>query len=211
MAKISVYNLEGKEVEKLDLADSVFSVPKNNDLVHQVAVAISGNGRQPLAHTKNRGERAGSGRKPWKQKGTGRARVGSVRSPLWKKGGVTFGPRNDRNYDRKVNKKMRSKAVSIVLSGKVRDNELIVIDKFNLKEKKTKMFAEAIDRLKIKGKILMAFSPEEKDLRLASRNLKVVKNVLVNQLNVMDMLQSKNLLMSKESVKYLEEKYSKEK
>jgi len=207
MAKIKVYNLEGKEIEEMQLSDSVFGLPKNDDLVHQIMVAMDANKRQVLADTKTRGERAGSGIKPWKQKGTGRARVGSRRTPLWKKGGVVFGPSNDRNYKQKINKKMNQKAIATVLSGKLKDQEIFVIDKLNFTEKKTKEVAKMLLNFKIKGKTLLAFSDAEKDLRLVSRNLAKVENILTPQLNVLEMLRNKNLFMSKESVVYLEEKY----
>ncbi|HPN96434.1 MAG TPA: 50S ribosomal protein L4 [Candidatus Moranbacteria bacterium] len=209
MAKAKLFNQEGKEIKDITLADSVFGLPANDDLVHQVMVAISGNKRQVLAHTKNRGERAGSGIKPWRQKGTGRARVGSVRTPVWRKGGVVFGPRNDRNFSRKINKKMNSLAIAVTLSGKLRDGELMIVDKLETKEKKTKKMAEILKNLKIKGKILMAFSDSEKDLKMISRNIENVNNIMTSQLNVLDMLNNKNLLMSQESVKFLEEKYKK--
>ncbi len=207
MAKIKVYNLEGKEVEEIELSDSVFGLPKNDDLVHQIVVAMDANKRQVLADTKTRGERAGSGIKPWKQKGTGRARVGSRRTPLWKKGGVVFGPTSERNYKHKINKKMNQKAIATVLSGKLKDQEIFVVDKLNFSEKKTKEVAKMFVNFKIKGKTLMAFSNAEKELRLASRNLAKVENILTPQLNVLEMLRNKNLLMSKESVMFLEEKY----
>lgn len=207
--KLKVYNLVGKEVEQMDVSDDVFGLKKNDDLVHQVAVAISSNQRQVLAHTKNRGERAGSGIKPWRQKGTGRARVGSVRTPVWRKGGIVFGPRKDRNYSQKVNKKMNSKAIALVLSGKIKSEELIVVDKLNIAEKKTKKMGEVLKNLDLKGRVLMVFSSEEKDLRIISRNIAKVENILTSQLNVLSMLNNKNLVMSKESVKYLEEKYGK--
>jgi large subunit ribosomal protein L4 len=207
--EIKVYNLEGKEIEELKLSDSVFGLPVNADLVHQVAVAITGNIRQVLAHTKTRGERAGSGKKPWKQKGTGRARVGSVRTPVWRKGGVAFGPRNDRNFKKKVNKKMNAKAIAMVMSGKVKDNELIVVDSLELKNKKTKEIASALTKLKIKGRTLIAYCEKEKDMRVASRNISKVENTMTSQLNVLDMLNNKYLIMSKESIKYLEGKYGK--
>ena len=191
------------------MSDSVFNIPLNPDLIHQIAVAQSGNIRQALAHTKNRGERAGSGKKPWKQKGTGRARVGSVRTPTWRRGGVAFGPRSDRNFKRKVNKKMNAKAIAMVMSGKVKDKELIVVENFELKNKKTKEMVKALNSLKIKGRTLMAYSEKEKDMRLASRNIKKVENTLTAQLNVLEMLNNKYLVMSKDSIKYLEEKYKK--
>lgn len=207
--EIAVYNKEGKEIEKIELSDAVFGVKKNDELIHQAMVAIQSNQRQVLAHTKNRGDRAGSGIKPWKQKGTGRARVGSVRNPAWKKGGVAFGPRNDRNFTKKINKKMNAKAIMMVLSAKLKDKEIIILDKFDLKEKKTKAVADILKNLKISARTLISFSKEEKDLRLASRNIKKVENILTDQLNVLEMLKNKFLLMSKDSVKYLEEKYNK--
>ncbi|MFZ2188537.1 MAG: 50S ribosomal protein L4 [Candidatus Moraniibacteriota bacterium] len=207
MATLKVYNLEGKELEEMKISDSVFGLPKNDDLVHQIVVAMDANKRQVLADTKTRGERAGSGIKPWKQKGTGRARVGSRRTPLWKKGGVVFGPSNDRNYKQKINKKMNQKAIATVLSGKLKDQEIFVIDKLSFSQKKTKQVAEMLLNFKIKGKTLMVFADAEKEFRIVSRNLAKVENILTPQLNVLEMLRNKNLFMSKESVMYLEEKY----
>lgn len=205
--KITVQNLKGKKVEDINLSEKVFGLKKNDDLLHQVMVAIYANARQPLAHTKTRGDRAGSGRKPWRQKGTGRARVGSVRTPLWKKGGVVFGPRSNRNYSQKVNKKMKAKAIAVALSGKVRDKEMIVVDKIELPEKRTQKMAEALANLKTKGKTLVAFHGKEKDFQIASRNLVRVTNTAIEQLNVWQMLNNKYLVMSKDSVRYLENKY----
>lgn len=201
--------MEGKEVEQLEVSDSVFGLKENDDLVHQVVLAISNNRRIVHAHTKTRGERAGSGIKPWRQKGTGRARVGSVRTPVWKKGGVAFGPRSDKNYKQKVNKKMNTKAVAIALSGKIGAGELVLVDKLAFSSNKTKLVWQALKNLKISGKTLISFAEGEKNCRLASRNLDKVENILTSQLNVLDMLNNKNLVMSKESVKYLENKYGK--
>lgn len=208
--KIPVYNSEGKEIEKLELSNAVFALERNDDLIHQVFVSIEANKRQVLAHTKTRGERAGSGIKPWRQKGTGRARVGSVRSPIWRKGGIIFGPRKNRNFGKKVNRKMNSKAIAMVLSGKIKEKELRVIDKLEMPKKKTKAMVKILESLKISGRILIAFSDKEKGLRLASQNIDKVANILTDQLNVSDMLNNKYLLMSKESVKMLENKYSKQ-
>lgn len=207
MAKINIYNLDGKVVSEMTVSDIVFGVKKNDALVHQVFTAIESNQRQVIADTKTRGERAGSGIKPWRQKGTGRARVGSVRTPLWKKGGVVFGPNNDRNFKKNVNKKMNQKAIVTVLSAKLKDGEIFVVEKLEFAEKKTKKVAEALKNLNLKGKTLVAFSDAEKDYRTASRNVKGVENILSSQLNVLDMLRSKNLLLSKESVEYLDKKY----
>ncbi len=209
MPTIKTYNLEGKEVGELKLSEKVFGLPMNDDLVHQVFVSISANKRQVLAHTKTRGERAGSGVKPWKQKGTGRARVGSVRTPVWRKGGVVFGPTNERNFEKKINQKMKEKAIKIVLSGKLASDDIVILENLNIKEKKTSEFAKVFSSLKIKGSSLFSFSEQEKDLRIFSRNLKKNSNIMTSQLNVFDMLNHKKLIFSKESVKYLEEKYGK--
>lgn len=205
--KVVLFNLEGEKSGEMTISDSVFGLPANDDLVHQVYVAEAANKRQVLSHTKNRGERAGSGVKPWRQKGTGRARVGSVRTPVWRKGGVAFGPTKDRNYKKKINKKMKEKAIKVVLSGKLASNEIILIDKLGLKEKKTKEFAKIFKNLKVKGKTLIAFSDQEKDLRIFSRNLDKADNILSSQMNVFDMLNHKNIILSQESIKYLEKKY----
>lgn len=207
--KISVYNLDGKEIKKMEISEEVFGLSKNDDLVHQVAVSMMANKRQVLAHTKTRGERAGSGKKPWKQKGTGRARVGSVRTPVWKKGGIAFGPRSERNFKKKINKKMNARAVAVVLSGKMRENEIYAVDKLEIENKKTKEFAKIFENLKIKGKTLAVFGQKEKDLRIVSRNIKNCENILIEQLNVLDMLNNKYLLISENSIKELEKKYNK--
>jgi len=208
MAKIKVYNLEGLAISDIELSDAVFGLPANDELVHQVFVALTSNCRQVLADTKTRGERAGSGIKPWKQKGTGRARIGSVRSPLWRKGGVTFGPTSDRNFKEKINKKMNVKAILTVLSGKLKDGEIKVVEKIDLKETKTTEIAKALKNLDIKGRTLLGFAEAERKIMLASRNLPKVKNIFVGQLNVLDLLQNKNLIVSKESIEYLEKKYN---
>ncbi len=211
MAKLKVYNIAGKEVEEIEVSDAVFGAKPNDELVQQVFVSIQSNQRQVLAHTKNRGERAGSGIKPWKQKGTGRARVGSVRTPTWRKGGVAFGPRNDRNFKKKINKKMNTQAIKLVLSGKFKDNELRIIDKIDFKDGKTKEVAAVLKNLGITSRILMAFAAAEKDARIASRNIAKAENIMTAQLNIVDMLNNKYLLMSKDSLKYLEEKYTEDK
>lgn len=206
MAKISLHNLEGKKIGDMEISDAVFSVPSNNDLLHQVYVAVSANKRMSIAHTKDRSERAGSGKKPWKQKGTGNARVGQVRNPVWRKGGVSFGPTSDRNFSKNVNKKMKQKAVLIALSEKVRSNSLIILENFNIKNKKTKEFADALKNLKVSGKVLIGFDEKEKETRNYSRNIENVTNVFTRNLNVFDLLNNKTLIMSKSSIEYIEEK-----
>jgi large subunit ribosomal protein L4 len=177
--------------------------------VHQVYVAQASNRRQNIAHTKTRGERQGSGKKPWKQKGTGRARVGTVRTPVWRKGGIVFGPRNDRNFKKKINVKMNQSAIKMVLSGKLKDKELIVLSDNNFSEKKTKKAKELLDKLGVKGKILWTFDKKELENQIVSKNLSEVKNIFIDQINVYDMLNVKYLILTKEGVKNLEEKYSK--
>ncbi len=132
-----VYNAQGKESGKTELPDAVFGLPWNADLVHQVVMAMEANARTPIAHTKSRADVSGTGKKPWKQKGTGRARHGSRRSPIWVGGGVAHGPRNDKDYSQKINKKMAKKALHTVLSAKLRDNELIFVDTLALEAPKT--------------------------------------------------------------------------
>jgi large subunit ribosomal protein L4 len=206
--KVSVYNLSGKKAGDLELSDAVFGVKGNDALLHQVYVAQAGNKRVAIAHTKGISERAGSGKKPWAQKGTGRARTGSVRNPIWRKGGVTFGPTKDRNFKKKVNKKMGRKGVMIALSEKARAKNLVVIDEMKLADKKTKDFAKALENLKIKGSVLIGFSGGEAEWRLYSRNIDKADNILTGSLNVFDILNHKYLLLTKESVKFLEEKFS---
>lgn len=207
MSKVSVYNLKGDKVEDIELSKDVFGLPENDALVHQAYVAISSNQREAIAHAKDRSERAGSGKKPWKQKGTGNARTGSVRNPIWRKGGVTFGPTKDRNFKKDINKKMKVKAVKTVLSGKARSKSLIVLDKLDLAEKKTKEFAKGLKNLKANGSSLIGFSDKEKDYYLFCRNIEKVDGVPTRNLNVFDMLNHKNLILTKDSVKYLEEKF----
>jgi len=209
MAKIKIYNLEGESSGEMELSDAIFALPKNDELLQQVLVALLSNSRQVLAHAKTRAERAGSGIKPWKQKGTGRARVGSVRSPLWRKGGIIFGPTKDRNFKKKINQKMKSKALALALSGKLSEKEMIVMENFSIVEKKTKKMAEVLKNLKIKGSSLLVFSNKENEMKRFSQNLAKVKNASAGQLNVLNILNNKNIIFSRESVKELEERFKK--
>lgn len=210
MSKVKVYNLKGEKVKDIKLSEDVFGVKSNNSLVHDVYVALMANQRQANAHTKTQADRAGSGRKPWKQKGTGRARTGSVRNPIWKKGGIVFGPTSDKNYSKKINKKANALAIKTVLSEKARSESVIVFDKIESKDKKTKDVAVAFDKVGILGgKNLLVLSEIEKEAYIYSKNIERVSVVPVSSLNVMDMLNNKNLVLSEESIKYLEEKYKK--
>lgn len=211
MAKIAVHNLEGKKVEDMEVSDAVFAVEANNELLHQVYVAISANQRASIAHTKTKGERAGSGKKPFRQKGTGNARQGQKRNPVMRGGGVAFGPRNERNFHKDINKKMKQKAVRIALSEKLRSNTLVIVDEIKFAEAKTKSFAAALKKLNIKGKALIGFSPTEKEMAIYSRNIANIENTHTKDLNVFDMLNRKYLVISKDSVRYLEEKFQESK
>lgn len=206
--KTIVYNFEGKKVKDIELSEAVFNVPLNEELLHEVYVSMNSNQRIAIAHTKGRGEVAGSGKKPWKQKGTGRARVGSVRSPIWRGGGTVFGPTKDRNFKKKINKKANTKAILMAISEKMRRESLIVVDKFEAVNKKTKDVASGLNSLKLKGSILVNLAEGEKETFLYSRNIKNVKCIPVNNLNVLDILNHKSLILSEESVKYLEKKYN---
>src|SRR3989344_1797491 len=147
-----VYNQTGKEVGKVSLPEAVFGLPWNADLVHQVIVSMQSTMRNNVAHTKTRGEVSGGGKKPWRQKGTGRARHGSIRSPIWVGGGVAHGPRNDKNYDRKINRKMKVKALYTIISQKMRDGEVIFLDNLKLELPKTKLAVEIIKNVSsVKG------------------------------------------------------------
>jgi large subunit ribosomal protein L4 len=208
MLKVEVKKLNGEKAEDLNLNKDVFGVEIKEELVHQVYVAQASNRRQNLAHTKTRGERIGSGKKPWKQKGTGRARVGTASNPIWRKGGVAFGPRNERNFKKKINKKVNQSAIKMVLSGKLQDKELIVLENSKFENKKTKLVQEFLNKMKIEGTVLWAFDREELENQVASRNLEKVNNIFVDQINVYDMLNTKYLIVTKQGIKNLEEKYS---
>ena len=205
--KIEVKNLAGKVVEEMEINSDVFGVKVDEEILSQVYTSQYANKRRVTAHTKTRGEVRGSTKKPWKQKGTGRARTGSVKNPLWRSGGTIFGPRSNRNYSQKINKKVARLAVLMALSGKIADSKLIVLDSYELKENKTRLMAKAVEKLKLQGKKLFVFNDNNKKYIQAVRNLKDVQSISLKSLNVFDMLNRKYLIMDKESVKFLEKKY----
>lgn len=208
--KYSVYNQEGKESGEVTLPKEIFEVALNSDLVHQVAVSLMANRRQVSAHAKTRGEVSGSGIKPWRQKGTGRARHGSKRSPIWKGGGVAHGPRNDRIFEREIPKKMRRKALFMVLSEKAKANTLVVLDEIKLEKGKTKEMASSLSKLPCaKQATLIALPNYDKKVVLASRNIKKVNIDDARNLNVLDLLNSKYLLITKDTVKTIEKTFIK--
>ena len=205
--KVVVYNTQGKEVGEALLPKDIFEVTMNSDLVHQVAVSQASNLRQGTAHAKDRSEVRGGGKKPWRQKGTGRARAGSSRSPLWKGGGVTFGPRNEKDYKKEIPKKMRRKAMFMVLSEKAKTNMVLVLEDLKLDKPKTKEMAGILKSLKIKGTSLLAFPKYEKNLILSTRNLPKTQTIEARNLNVLDLLNSKYLIMPKDTIKTLKETF----
>lgn len=213
--KINVYNEKAEVVGSLDLSPKVFGVKANNELLHQAVVTQMANERQVLAHTKTRAEVRGGGKKPWKQKGTGRARVGSSRSPLWIGGGITFGPRKDRNFSKKMNQKMKQKAIFMALSDKAANNGLIILDNLEAKEFKTKKMADLISNFEkkvIKDKkrsVLVLDGSKDQKVRNSFRNLKNVEIINQENINILDLLKYRNLITTSQVIKNLEERYNK--
>lgn len=189
-----LYNQEGKNVGTVALPEKVFGLPWNADLVHQVVVSMQANARTPIAHTKNRGEVRGGGKKPWKQKGTGRARHGSSRSPIWRGGGITFGPRSERDFSMKINRKMRTKALYTTLSRKWKDDEILFVDSISLKEAKTKRAKEVMEKLfkkaaeKKKNAVLLALPARDSAIEKSFRNFGNVEVVETRNLNPVDVV-----------------------
>jgi len=208
--KITVYNQNSEEVGTTLLPKEIFNIPVNPDLVHQVAVSQLANRRKVIAHTKGRGEVRGGGRKPWRQKGTGRARAGSIRSPLWRGGGVTFGPTKERVFKKRIPKKMRRKVLFMVLSGKVKNNLLILLDKLKIEQSKTKLMVEILKKLPGKERSILIVLPDyDKKIILATRNLPGVDTIWARNLNALDLLSFKYLIMPKDSIKVIKETFLK--
>jgi large subunit ribosomal protein L4 len=205
--KASVYGMSGKEVSSVSLPESVWGLPWNADLVHQVVMGMQSNARTGLAHTKGRSDVSGGGKKPWRQKGTGRARHGSSRSPIWKGGGITHGPNSEKNYDKKINKKTRAKALFVALSQKLRDGKVLFVDSLELKAVKTKDAMDALTNLaKVEGfktlntkKENNAFVvvPQKSDASAKSfRNIFHVTLEEVRNLNAVDVLNYRYLIIA---------------
>jgi len=211
--KIKVYNQTAELVHDLELSDKVFGVKSNAELLHQAVVTQMANERQVLADTKDRSEVRGGGKKPWKQKGTGRARVGSSRSPIWTGGGVTFGPTSDRNFSKKINKKMKQKAILMALSDKLANGTLVVLDSLNLDEFKTKKFNEILTAVESKilnsdrRNILVINDTKDDKVKYSARNLKGTEIINLENINIVELLKYKNLLLTETAVKTLEERY----
>ena len=207
MPKIDVYNMEGKKVSDIELNDKVFGIEPNEAVVHSVLVNYLANQRQGTQSTKTRSEVSGGGRKPWRQKGTGRARQGSIRAPQWVKGGIALGPK-PRSYKYTVNKKERRLAIRSVLSSKVLENNLVVLDKAEMKEIKTQAMVKTLENLKVEGKTLILLPEKNENVQKSARNIKNVKTTLVNTINVYDLLKYNKLVVTLDAVKKLEEVYA---
>ncbi len=212
MLSADVYNKKGEKAESIKLNELIFNVNVNPDLIKQVYISLLSSARHPVAHTKTRGEVSGGGIKPWRQKGTGRARHGSIRSPIWIGGGTTFGPRNERNFERKVNKKQKQKALFMVLSAKLNDGEIYFIDDLNFDEFKTKNAVEILNNLlkeEAKKSVLVVLDEKNKKTRASFRNIPNVETIYADSLNVVDLLHSKYLILTKNSVSVIENTYKK--
>ena len=207
MPSIDVYNIEGKKVDSVNLSEEIFGIEPNEAVVHSVLVNFLANQRQGTQSTKTRAEVRGGGRKPWRQKGTGRARQGSIRAPQWIKGGIALGPK-PRSYKYRVNKKEKQLAIKSLLSAKVLDSELTVVDKLEVKEPKTKVMAQALTDLKITGKTLIILTDKNENVYLSSRNIEGVKAIQLNMINVFDLLNCNRLVLPLDTVKKLEEVYA---
>ena len=207
MPSIDVYNIEGKKVKSIDLKEEIFGIEPNEAVVHSVLVNYLANQRQGTQSTKTRAEVRGGGRKPWRQKGTGRARQGSIRAPQWIKGGIALGPK-PRSYKYRVNKKERQLAIKSLLSSKVLENNLVVVDKFDFKEIKTKQMATAMKNLKVEEKAFVVLPASDENVQKSARNLENVKTGSVNTINVYDLLRYKKLVLTVDTIKKLEEVYA---
>lgn len=209
--KVPVYNLRGDKIEEIDLPEDKFALPFNSSLVHQAMRWQMMNSYFPYAHTKTRGEVSGGGKKPWPQKGTGRARHGSIRSPIWKGGGVTFGPRKEKERRLKINKKMKRKAIFIILSEKIRNNFLRVFNNFSL-EKKTKKFEEFLSAFlkprkttKKRETVLLVTEDDSREIGLAVRNLPYANVVSARNLNILSLLNHKYVFIEKGALQKIQE------
>ena len=207
MPKIDVYDINGKKVKELELNEAVFGIEPNEAVVHSVLVNFLANQRQGTQSTKTRSEVSGGGRKPWRQKGTGRARQGSIRAPQWIKGGIALGPK-PRSYKYTVNKKERQLAVKSVLSSKVLENELVVVDSLPLNDIKTKEMVKALSNLKVEGKALIMLPEKNEKVQKSARNIEGVKTTLVETINVYDLLKYNKLVVTEDTVKKLDEVYA---
>jgi len=208
--KVKLYKQDGKESGEVTLDSSVFGIEVKPTVVQQVVKAQLANARQVLAHTKTRGEVSGGGKKPWAQKGTGRARHGSSRSPIWVGGGITFGPRKNRNFSQKVNKKMKKIALFMCLSDKVNENNFIVVDALELTDAKTQSLKKIIDKLPgVKKNKMIVLAVQNQNFVKASLNLKNTKIILADSLNVVDVLKNQTMIIDQAGINKIIATYKK--
>ena len=207
MPTVDVYDITGKKVKTLELKEEIFGIEPNEKIVHTVLVNYLANQRQGTQSTKTRAEVSGGGRKPWRQKGTGRARQGSIRAPQWIKGGIALGPK-PRSYKYRVNKKEKRLAIKSILSSKVSENQLVVVDKFGFNEIKTKNMVNALNGLKVEGKALIVLPEKNEIVQRSARNIQGVKTSLINTINVYDLLKYNKLVLTEDTVKKIEEVYA---
>jgi len=206
MANVSVYNMDGKEVGKIELNDAVFGVEVNEHLVHMAVVQQLANNRQGTQKAKTRSEVSGGGRKPWRQKGTGHARQGSTRAPQWTGGGVVFAP-TPRDYSFKLNKKEKRAALKSALTSKVQDSKLVVVDALKFDEIKTKKFVEVMKNLNA-NKALVVLNENDEKVILSARNVPGVQTALTNTINVYDIMKAGTVVLTQDAVKKIEEVYA---
>lgn len=208
MPKVAMYNFQGKKVKDLTLEKNVFDIEIKEEVVHKAVKAQLSNRRSNIAHTKDRSEVRGGGAKPWRQKGTGRARHGSNRSPIWIGGGITFGPRNNRNFKKKINKKERVKALLMTLTAKTKEKKLFLLEDIKLDKISTKAFAEKMKKLPTKeGSTLVVLSKKNEKVLKSSANLKNIKVVNVSSLSIYDILSYEFLIMTKETIENFQKTY----
>lgn len=201
MPKIDVYNIEGKKVSNIELADSVFGIEPNEKIVHSVLVNYMANQRQGTANTKTRAEVSGGGKKPWRQKGTGRARAGTLRSPIFRHGATVFGPTGTQNYKLKMNKNVAFIAIASALSDKVASNNLVAITDEKFASCKTKDFVKALASMKLEGKILLVLTEYDENLVKAAGNLPNIIIVSVDNVSVYDVLNANKVVMTQAAIK----------
>ena len=206
MAKVAVYNMEGKEVESIELNDAIFGVEVNEHLVHMAVLQQLANNRQGTQKAKTRSEVSGGGKKPYRQKGTGHARQGSTRAPQWTHGGVVFAP-TPRDYSFKLNKKEKRAALKSALTSRVAENKFIVVDELSLSEIKTKKFVEIMGNLKVE-KALVVLNDMNENVIASAKNIPTVKTAQTNEINVFDILKYDTVVVTKDAVKTIEEVYA---
>lgn len=208
MPKVTLYSIEGTKSGEIQLSETFFGVKVRPTLIHDIVVAQQANARTTSGHTKTKGEVSGGGKKPWKQKGTGRARQGSTRSPQWVGGGVAHGPRKEQNFQVKVNRKARQKALFMALSDKVAHDKFVVVESPNFSEPKTKLAAAMLSKLPLGKRTLFVIPASNPSLMRMVRNLQNVKLVTVNALNIVDAVSFPTVLFQKESVPAFETRYA---